>query len=199
MPQGTVLGPVLFLVFINDIPDSISSPIRLFADDCVIYRKIETPQDSQALQQDLTRVGNWETTWLMEFNVKKCHTIRITRQRERNIITSTYYLHNSPLEIVSSAKYLGITISHDLDWKEHIGNITAKANRTLGFIRRNLPKAPQQVKAIAYKTLVRPQLENAAPIWHPYDHNNITPIEKSTEEQTDGSPTDSTIQVVSWT
>ena len=79
-----------------------------------------------------------------------------------------YTLHQQRLEQVQSAKYLGITISDDLDWGQHIYEISSKATKTLGFFRRNLAFAPRHNKEVAYKTLVRPKLEYAAPIWHPY-------------------------------
>ena len=80
VPKGLVFGPVLFLIFINDLPESIRSPVRLFADDCVLYRNIESPTDCQILQDDLTRLEQWETDWQMKFNVAKCHFMRVNRQ-----------------------------------------------------------------------------------------------------------------------
>ena len=80
--------------------------------------------------------------------------------------------------LVPSAKYLGLTITDDLDWGQHISEITCKATKTLGFLRRNLALAPRHTKEVAYKTLVRPQLEYAAPIWHPYHETQIEMVEK---------------------
>ena len=79
VPQGSVLGPVLFLIFINDLPDNIRSSVRLFADDCVLYRNIKSPLDCHILQDDLNSLAKWETDWQMEFNVSKCHSMRVTR------------------------------------------------------------------------------------------------------------------------
>ena len=79
VPQGLVLGPVLFLIFINDLPENIRSSVRLFADDCVLYRNIESPTDCQFLQDDLDRLAQWEADWQMKFNVAKCHSMRVTR------------------------------------------------------------------------------------------------------------------------
>ena len=73
VPQGSVLGPVLFLIFINDLPDNIRLSVRLFADDCVLYRNIKSPIDCQILQDDLNSLAQWETDWQMKFNVAKCH------------------------------------------------------------------------------------------------------------------------------
>ena len=93
-------------------------------------------------------------------------------------IIHDYFLHNQVLENVPSAKYLGITITDVLDWGQHINNVTGKATRTLGFLRRNLTLAPKVTKVVAYQALVRPQLEYAAPIWNPHHQTEIDRIEK---------------------
>ena len=77
VPQGSVLGPVLFLIFINDLPENIRSSVRLFADDCVLYRNIESPTDCQILQDDLNSLAQWEADWQIKFNVAKCHSMRV--------------------------------------------------------------------------------------------------------------------------
>ena len=116
VPQGSVLGPVLFLIFINDLPENIRSSVRLFADDCVLYRNIESLTDCQILQDDLNRLAQREADWQMKFNVAKCHSMRVTRHPPDKHIQFEYTLHQQRLEQVQSAKYLGITISDDLDW-----------------------------------------------------------------------------------
>ena len=170
VPQGSVLGPVLFLLFINDLPDNIRSSFRLFAVDCVLYRNIHTLQDCLTLQ--------WEADWQMKFNVAKCHSMRVTRHQHHKQILFDYSLHNQTLEIVQSAKYLGITITDNMNWGQHVSEISSKATKTLGFLRRNLAFAPRSTKEVAYKTLVRPKLEYAAPIWSPHSKLQINQIEK---------------------
>ena len=152
VPQGSVLGPVLFFIFINDLPENIRSSVRLFADDCVLYRNIESPMDCQILQDDLNSIAQWETDWQMKFNVAKCHSMRVTRHPPDKHI-QFYTLHQQRLEQVQSAKYLGITISDDLDWGQHISEISSKATKTLGFLWRNLAFAPRHTKEGAYKVL----------------------------------------------
>ena len=115
VPQGSVLGPVLFLIFVNDLPENIRSSVRLFADDCVLYRNIESPTDCQILQDDLNSLAKWETDWQMKFNVAKCHSMRVTRHPPDKHIQFEYTLHQQRLEQVQSAKYLGLTITDDLD------------------------------------------------------------------------------------
>ena len=178
VPQGSVLGPVLFLIFINDVPDNIRSSVRLFADDCVLYRNIKSPIDCQILQDDLNSLSQWETDWQMKFNVAKCHSMRVTRHLPDKQILFDYTLHQQKLEQVQSAKYLGLTITDNLDWGQHVSEISFKATKTMGFLRRNLALAPRHTKEVAYKTLVRPQLEYAAPIWNPYHKLQYQEVEK---------------------
>ena len=115
VPQGSVLGPVLFLIFINDLPDNIRSSVRLFADDCVLYRNVKSPLDCQILQDDLNSLAKWVMDWQMKFNVSKCHSMRVTRLHPSRHIDFNYTLHQQTLEQVQSAKYLGLTITDDLD------------------------------------------------------------------------------------
>ena len=118
VPQGSVLGPCLFLSYINDRPDSLKSRARLFAEDTIVYLTINTPSDPEILQADLHKLEEWESNWSMEFNLDKCEVIRITGKK--NPIMYPYKLHNTELKSVETAKYLGITIKKDLNWKPHI-------------------------------------------------------------------------------
>ena len=104
--------------------------------------------------------------------------MRVTRHLHHKQILFDYSLHNQTLENVQSAKYLGITISDNMDWGQHISEISSKATKTLGFLRRNLAFAPQSTKEVAYKALVRPKLEYAAPIRSPYSKLQINQVEK---------------------
>ena len=100
VPQGSVLEPVLFLIFINDLPENIRSSVRLFADNCVLYRNIESPTDCQILQDDLNSIAQWEADWQMKFNVVKCHSMRVTRHPPDKHIQFKYTLHQQRLEQV---------------------------------------------------------------------------------------------------
>ena len=110
----------------------------------------------------------------MKFNVSKCHSMRVTRLHTSRHIQFSYTLHQQTLEQVQSAKYLGLTITDNLDWGQHISEITCKATKTFGFLRRNLALAPRHTKEVAYKSLVRPQLEYAAPIFGIPDNETQT-------------------------
>ena len=175
VPQGSVLGPCLFLAYINDLPDRLTSLTRLFADDTAVYRLVSTIQDQDQLQKDLQTLQEWEKSWDMQFHPGKCTTLPVTRKREP--MSSKYQLHGHTLEEVCSAKYLGVTITNNLSWDTHINTICAKANKTLGFLRRNLKISATQLKATAYKTIVRPILEYASTVWDPYTTANETKLE----------------------
>ena len=177
VPQGTVLGPLMFLIYINDIADNISSEtsIRLFADDCLLYRVIKSFSDTVTLQNDLTSLSNWAIKWQMSFNISKCKTLRITTKR--NPIIQPYTMAGDELEAVNHHPYLGIELNHNLKWSEHIGNVTAKANRVLWFIRRNAGRCPTSVKQQMYFALVRPILEYASIVWDPHTKTDIQKLE----------------------
>lgn len=175
VPQGTVLGPLLFLIFINDLPNYVTSCIHLFADDCVLYRELTTEADARAIQTDINNISSWCQTWQMTLNVKKCKFMRITRS---TCNLPTYYLNSVALESVTSYKYLGIHIASNLTWKTHVEFIVHKANRMLGYIKRNFHSAPADTKLLLYKSLVRSQLEYASSIWDPGTNDLINQIEK---------------------
>ena len=146
VPQGTVLGPILFIIYMNDVAENIKhSTIRLFADDIILYKEIMSEIDVQKLQEDLKSLEVWENTWLLKFSIPKCHVLKITRSIKYKITTS-YYLHGTPLEIVENSKYLGITIQSVLKWSKHIHNITTKASCTFSFLKKNLKLNNQHLK-----------------------------------------------------
>ncbi|KAK3096098.1 hypothetical protein FSP39_023212 [Pinctada imbricata] len=175
VPQGTVLGPLLFLLFINDLPSSVSSTTRLFADDCLLYRSIRGPQDQVELQKDLVSLQQWEEKWMMTFNPDKCEVLRICRKRTP--LHMDYAIHNQVLNITDSAKYLGLNIHKSLGWDTHIDKITKKANSTMAFLGRNIRRCPTNIKAQCYTTLVRPSLEYAASVWNPSKKDSINKLE----------------------
>lgn len=207
VPQGTVVGPLLFLLYINDIEQGLNSTIRLFADDSVIYRKIETIEDSHILQQDLFRLQEWADKWQMSFNIKKCKILRITRRTKTkinfNYVMSTPTLPPStieieqrtiedakevlkvrpptlsftPLEEITSDRYLGVILDNKLSFNEHVDTIVKKATNLLNLCRRNLNMCSPQIKETAYKSLVRPHLDYASPAWNPHTTRNISKIE----------------------
>ena len=176
VPQGSVLGPILFLIYINDLPDEVCSQVRLFADDTALYLTMESEDCGSTLQSDLDILSMWETRWDMEFNPSKCQVVHVTGSKRP--VKRDYILHGQVLESVTCAKYLGVDISCSLTWNSHIDRITGSANRTLGFVRRNIKTRMSKVRETAYNTLVRPQLEYASAVWDPHNKNRISQIEQ---------------------
>ena len=136
IPQGTVLGPVLFVIYINDLLDNISSKSLMFADDTKVFRQINSPNDSKQLQQDLVELEKWSDTWQLHFNTDKCHVL--TLGNYENIDHAyRYKINNNELEHVDFEKDLGITINTKLKFSKHISRKVQVANGIVGQIRRS--------------------------------------------------------------
>ena len=174
VPQGSVLDPILFLAYINDLPEQVKSKVRLFADDTALYLAISSTTESEVLQTDLASLEKWEKMWDMQFNPSKCQVLQITKKTKP--LNTKYFLHNLELESVPAAKYLGVTIADDLSWFKHIDITTKKANQTLGFLKRNIRVHNKDLKSVAYKTLVRPQLEYASTVLYPHTTKDINKV-----------------------
>ena len=164
VPQGTVLGPILFLSHINNLPNSVKSSVRLFA-DCLLYREINNENDHTTLQNYLKRLEKWASDWGMGLNAKKCYILRMKKKSHHS-----YTLNNQILEQVLSNPYLGLQIAEDLKWKEHINNTCKRVSSTLGFFGRNLQHCPRECRRTAYIALVRSIMEYGSIIWDP-KHN----------------------------
>ena len=169
VPQGTVLGPLLFLLFVNDLPECVSTGtrVRLFADDCLVYREVRSQEDRVRLQADLYALGEWSARWGMRFNTSKCEVLQVGTGSRTLPATHFYTLNGDVLKLVSSAKYLGVLVTHNLSWGEHINAIASKANAKLGWARRNLRGCPYKLRDIAYTSLIRPGLEYSDCLWDP--------------------------------
>ena len=174
VPQGTVLGPILFLCHINDLPQTVKSQVRLFADDCLVYRTIENEQDHAILQNDLKELEKWALNWGMRFNAKKCYILTI-----KNKLNYLFYtLDNCILKQVPNNPYLGLQISQDLKWHTHICNITNRASSTLGFLQRNLKHCPKECRKTAYLSLIRSTLEYGSIVWDSHYKVDIERLER---------------------
>ena len=156
VPQGTILGPTLFLLYVNDIPNVVTSSIKMFADDTKIYREINNAEDTLALQSDLDCSENWTRSWEVKFNPLKCEVMRITR--------------------ITHARTWVFTC--DLSWSNHVDAIVNKANKVVGLLKRTVGNKNREIFSMLYKSLVRPILEYACPVWSPYLVKDKLAIEK---------------------
>ena len=134
VPQGSVLGPILFLIYINDLDDSITSNVLKLADDTKLFRKVNTDGDKQHLQNDLDRLVKWSEKWQMLFNFGKCKCLH-TGHRNLNV---NYKMGDTVLGTTVKEKDLGVTISPDMKVSEQCGIAASKGNQILGLIRRNI-------------------------------------------------------------
>ena len=123
VPQGSVIDPILFLLFINDLPDGFKSQVRLFADDSIVYMAVSNTSDAEALQKYLNLLEEWEK-WQMIFHPQKCHVLRVTRSRKPFIYK--YSLHGHILEEKETAKCVGVTCHNKLSWNDHISSTCKK-------------------------------------------------------------------------
>ena len=163
VPQGTVLGPLLFLSYINDLPSTVSSQVRR--------------ADQEQLQRDLSALQDWADRWGMCFNPSKCSVLRVCRPKSKNL-EFEYTLKGETLMNVSSTPYLGACLSETLEWEAHINRITSKANSTLGFLRSNLKACPHKLRETAYFSLVRSSLEYSSAVWNLFRQKAIDKLEK---------------------
>ena len=175
VPQGSVLGPALFLVYINGITANVHSELRLFADDILIYRPIGSESNQKILQDDLTALTKWADMWQMDFNVSKCSVLQVTTHHTTK--TFLYQMNGMPLRLVGKVKYLGVCISNKLTRHDHIDYICSKVYRLLGFLKQNLYFCYKHFKEYAYKQFLLPSFEYCCAIWDLYYQTDISKLE----------------------
>ena len=177
VPQGSVLGPTLFLTYINDIVDSVTCNTKLFADDLLIFQVLENNNSIVNFQRNLDRLEEWANRWEMKFNVSKCNAMVFGKMPNAcDLENLKLTLTGINIAFVEKAKYLGVWIHRTLRWDTHIYDITTKAYKVFGLVKHTLYNAPIKVKLIAYKTLCRPLVEYAREAWDPHTkkHNRIS-------------------------
>ena len=173
VPQGSVLGLVLFLIYFNDIDDGITCKISKFADDTKIASKVTTAFDKETLQSDLDRLACWASKWQMKFNVEKCKVLHIGSNNDH----VQYSMNGQQLSTVSKEKDLGIIISNDLKPSQHCSEVFKTANKLVGFIGRAFDNKSEKSLKL-YNSLVRPHLEYCVQFWSPYYRKDIEKLER---------------------
>ena len=184
VPQGSVLGPILFLIFINDLPLEVISHISLFADDSKIFTRIVSEKNIAKrpdfrgevnLQNDLNRIKEWAEKWKMEFNIGKCKVMHLGG---KNNPRNKYYMGGTELTVTSEERDLGVVIDDALEFDKHIRGIVNKANRMLGLIKIGFNCLDEKIFMNLYPVLVRPLLEYCVQVWSPYKQKYIDMIER---------------------
>ena len=179
VPQGSILGPSLFLMFVNDIPPSLSSCESLmFADDLKIFKRISSVNDCVDLQFALNCLFSWCSKWKMTLNTEKCFYVNFSFKRAHNI-EFDYMIDNCILQPVKHIKDLGVHFSYNMCFSLHIASIVKKSFRMLGFVRRVLkPFKDVNVLKIMYNSYVRANLDYCSSVWSPQSKYLIDKIER---------------------
>jgi hypothetical protein len=174
IPQGSVLGPILFVIFINDLPDVVNSSIKIFADDTKLFRALSSSEDEVILQQDLDSLMAWSQKWQLGFNRSKCEVLHLGRVNHR----LDYQMGDSMLNTTSCVKDLGVFIDEDLKFHQHVAMAVNKASRMLGLVRATFTCLDETTVPRLFTTMVRPHLEYGNFIWHPRFRRDKVEVEK---------------------
>ena len=167
VPQGSILGPALFLLYVNNLLDSIlNSKVAMFADDTKVYKVVMSEDDGAALQQDLDNLSSWSAASGLAFNDKKCKLQTITRKRKP--ICTSYEANGSTIKSCEEECHLGVSLDCDLTWHAQVSHQAARANKLLGFVRRNSRFTHStSVRRTLYLGLVSAHLGYATQVWAP--------------------------------
>ena len=162
IPQGSVLGPLLFLLYINDLPEGLANYVSLFADDVKMIARSSTPDLNQL---DLNKLCDWQNLWLLRFNMTddKCKVMHIGKENPLNV----YHMEGYLLPPVNHEKDLGVVVSSDLKWDTHIDACIKKAIACSAWVTRTIISREKHVMLNLYKTLIRPHLEYCVQLWTP--------------------------------
>ena len=172
VPQGSILGPTLFLLYINDLPDVIVSKLVMYADDTTLFNSNERPKSStqqrqqlcDALNKDLQAISEWGSQWLVAFNSSKTQSILHSRLKG-NGVQPSLQMTNSTIQESSAISLLGLTVSSDLSWKTYIQNVSKKAAQRIGSLYRASRYLPPESILHLYKATIRPLMEYCCHLW----------------------------------
>jgi hypothetical protein len=189
IPQGSILGPLLFLLFINDMPDLFEQFCELFADDTKLLATIKNITDCKNLQSDLDKASDWANTWKMKFNNDKCKVMHIGKKNQLyEYSMPTDSTQRKILGTTDSERDLGVIISRDLKWKCQTQKAANNANAILGVLKRTFSHWTPETLKILYISFVRPHLEYASSSWSPYQKQDIAILEKVQKRATKLAP-----------
>ena len=179
IPQGSIMGSLLFIIYINDLVDSCSngSELYLYADDAKLFKHILSGLDRELLQRDLDNLNSWTEKWLLKLNVNKCKYMLYERSHS-DASVNHYTISGVNLEQVEVMKDLGVKFDSKLKFTDHINEKINKAYGILGLIKRNFKYISEKCFVTLYKTMVRSHLEYAQGVWSPHLVGHIKNIEK---------------------
>jgi hypothetical protein len=176
VPQGSVLGPILFVLYINDLLEETESDMFLFADDTKLYRQIFSHEDRVVLQRDIDRMVAWCLLWLLHFNPGKCKAMGVNNTGAV-LPEASYHIGDTVLDTVTSERDIGVLVDNQLHFDDHVKKTAAKANRIMGVIRRSYSHLDECSFRHLFRALVRPHLEFSQAAWQPYKRGQINKLE----------------------
>ena len=177
VPQGSVLGPILFILYINDLLEQIQSSLWTFADDTKIYRPILTTEDQNILQKDLDIFTQWNKTWQGFLNISKCKHLSLGGPSTNRTYTIKNDLEDVIIQQTREERDLGITFTNDFKFSKHINLSIRKANKMLGIVYRSFQHLTPTIFRMLYVSLVRPHLDYASVVWNPHLLKDIRALE----------------------
>ncbi len=169
-----VLGPLLFVLFINDLPEAVSSDIFLFADDTKIFKAIKDKEDQKKLQKDLDALNEWSEKWLLKFHPGKCKHMHVGKPVTDSL---EYSLSSTNLKSISQEKDIGVIIEENLEFDNHISEKVKKASQMFALLRRSFNFLTDELFLPLYKSLVRVHLDFASTVWAPYKMKHVEQLE----------------------
>ena len=182
VPQGSILGPLLFLLYINDIVEDIQSTVRLFADDTSLYVIVDDPPTAaDQLNSDLAKINSWAKKWLVTFNPSKSESVVFSRKRNKPNHPPVS-MNQELINEVTSHKHLGLIFSNDCSWHEHLDYIKSKAWFRINIMRKLKFKLDRKSLQIIYFSFIRPLLEYADVVWDNCTQNEVNELEKIQHE-----------------
>lgn len=174
VPQGSVLGPILFICYINCMPESVSSFLYMYADDTKVFRRVDVDGATGELQKDLDRLMEWSVKWQLRFNVEKCKVMHIGGPRNERV---GYRMAAMELKETTEEKDLGVWMDNTVKASCHVNHAVSKANQLLGLIRRTFTYMDAALMKQLFTSIVRPHLEYANVVWHPHLKKDIELLE----------------------
>ena len=168
---------MVFVIYINDLPETVRSDVYLFADDTKIFKVLNSENDKDILQSDLTSLMEWSKKWLLSFHPDKCKHIHITRERGDPIDHRYYLIQGKDLELIESEKDIGVHIDPNINFDKHISAISNKANAMFAMLRRAFQYIDKETFIPLYKALVRTHLDYASSVYSPYKLKHIDQLE----------------------
>jgi len=174
VPQGSVLGPLLFIIYINNIDTDIVSKLSKFADDTKLSKSVECEVERDILRSDLEKIHRWSEEWQMLFNVDKCVVMHLGNSNKK----FNYFMGDTEIKTVTKQRDLGITIRDSMKYSDQCSEAAKAANKILGLIKRNIQYKNKETIVRLYKALVRPKLEYCVQVWNPHYKKDIAVLEQ---------------------